>query len=73
MKKSNRIGMNTFDQALFDLFEAGKISYEEAMKNADSKNEIRLRIKLESKRAETDPTSVDDGLGLVEEEGATLK
>lgn len=73
MKKSNRIGMNTFDQALFDLFEAGKISYDEAMKNADSKNEVRLRIKLESKRAETDPTSVDEGLGLVEEEGATLK
>jgi twitching motility protein PilU len=73
MKKSNRIGMNTFDQALFDLFEAGHISYEEAMKNADSKNEVRLRIKLESKRAESDPTSVEDGLGLVEEEGATLK
>lgn len=74
MKKSNRLGMNTFDQALFDLFEAGHISYEEAMKNADSKNEIRLRIKLESKRAESDPTSVGEGLGLVEEEdGVMLK
>ena len=73
MKKSNRIGMNTFDQALFNLFEEGHISYEEALKNADSKNEVRLRIKLESKRAESDPTSVDEGLNLVEEEGATLK
>lgn len=73
MKKSNRIGMNTFDQALFNLFEEGHISYEDALKNADSKNEVRLRIKLESKRAESDPTSVDEGLNLVEEEGATLK
>ena len=73
MKKSNRIGMNTFDQALFDLFEAGHISYEDALKNADSKNEVRLRIKLESKRAESDPSAVDEGLNLVEEEGATLK
>jgi len=73
MKKSNRIGMNTFDQALFDLFEEGHISYEDALKNADSKNEVRLRIKLESKRAETDPSAVDEGLDLLEEEGATLK
>lgn len=48
IKKSNELGMQTFDQALFDLFEAGKISYEEATKNADSVNDIRLRIKLES-------------------------
>jgi len=50
MAKSNRLGMKTFDQALFDLYEDGLISYEEALRNADSKNEIRLRIKLESKR-----------------------
>ena len=73
MKKSNRLGMITFDQALFDLFERGLISYEEALKNADSKNEIRLRVKLESKRAENDPTAVDEGLGLVEEDqGETI-
>ena len=47
MAKSNRLGMKTFDQDLFDLYEAGKISYEDAMRNADSKNELRLRIKLE--------------------------
>jgi twitching motility protein PilU len=72
MKKSNRLGMNTFDQSLYDLFEAGSISYEEALKNADSKNEIRLRIKLESKRAATDPNAVDEGLDLIEEEGESI-
>ena len=41
--------MQTFDQALFDLFESNTISYEEALKNADSVNDLRLRIKLESK------------------------
>ncbi|MEO1573812.1 MAG: ATPase, T2SS/T4P/T4SS family, partial [Pseudomonadota bacterium] len=50
MAKSNRLGMKTFDQALFDLYEAHLIGYEEALRNADSKNELRLRIKLESKR-----------------------
>ena len=45
MAKSNRLGMKTFDQALYELFEAGVISYEEALRNADSKNEIRLRMK----------------------------
>jgi twitching motility protein PilU len=52
MARSNRIGMKTFDQALFDLYESYQISYEEALRNADSKNEIRLRIKLESRREE---------------------
>ena len=50
MARSNRLGMKTFDQALFDLFEDGKISYEDALRNADSRNELRLRIKLDSKR-----------------------
>jgi twitching motility protein PilU len=50
MAKSTRIGMQTFDQALFALYEDGAISYEEAMRNADSQNELRLRIKLQSKR-----------------------
>jgi twitching motility protein PilU len=50
MARSTRLGMNTFDQALFDLFEDSKISYEDALRNADSRNELRLRIKLESKR-----------------------
>jgi twitching motility protein PilU len=49
--KSRELGMQTFDQALFDLHEEGKIELEEALKNADSANELRLKIKLESKRA----------------------
>ncbi len=50
MARSNRLGMKTFDQALFELYEAHLISYEDALRNADSKNELRLRVKLESKR-----------------------
>ena len=50
MSRSTRLGMKTFDQALFELYETGFISYEDALRNADSKNELRLRIKLESKR-----------------------
>src|SRR6266850_1037373 len=49
MKKSRELGMQTFDQALFDLFEAGRISYEDALRFADSTNEVRLNIKLNSK------------------------
>ena len=49
MSKSNDLGMKTFDQALFDLFEEDLISVDEALKNADSENELRLRIKLEGK------------------------
>ena len=48
MSKSRELGMQTFDQALFDLHEANLISYAEALKNADSVNDLRLRIKLES-------------------------
>ena len=53
MAKSNDQGMITFDQFLFKLFEEGQISYEEAMRNADSQNELRLKIKLESKRTQS--------------------
>ncbi|WP_424858616.1 MULTISPECIES: PilT/PilU family type 4a pilus ATPase [unclassified Tepidimonas] len=51
MKRSTEVGMQTFDQALFDAFEARQISYEDAVRNADSQNDIKLRIKLESQRA----------------------
>jgi twitching motility protein PilU len=47
MSKSRELGMQTFDQALFNLHEEGAISYEEALKNADSVNDLRLKIKLE--------------------------
>lgn len=53
MKKSKELGMQTFDMALFELHEAGKISYEDALRNADSVNELRLRIKLESNEAKS--------------------
>nr|MCU0812087.1 Flp pilus assembly complex ATPase component TadA [Thiobacillaceae bacterium] len=46
MAKSRELGMQTFDQALFDLYEAGMISYEDALRNADSLNDLRLKIKL---------------------------
>src|SRR6187551_2033123 len=67
MARSTRLGMKTFDQCLFELFETGFISYEDALRNADSKNELRLRIKLESKR---EAKNIDDGgaLRIVEEE-----
>ena len=53
MKRSRDIGMQTFDQALFDAFEESAISYEDALRNADSQNYLRLQIKLHSKRAAT--------------------
>ncbi len=66
MKKSRELGMQTFDQALFDLYEADKISYEDALRNADSVNDLRLNIKLNSKHAKNrDFSSGTEGLGLV--------
>ncbi|KQW91462.1 type IV pili twitching motility protein PilT [Massilia sp. Root418] len=53
MKKSRELGMQTFDQSLFDLYEADVISYEDALRNADSVNDLRLAIKLEGKAAKT--------------------
>jgi len=52
MSKSRELGMMTFDDALFDLYDAGHIAYEEAIRNADSANELRLKIKLKSRRGE---------------------
>jgi twitching motility protein PilU len=66
MARSTRVGMKTFDQALFDLFEQGHISYEDALRNADSKNELRLRVKLESKR-ENKPIETGDDLQIAED------
>jgi len=51
MKKSRELGMQTFDQALFDLYEQDRISYEDALRFADSTNEVRLQIKLHGKEA----------------------
>jgi twitching motility protein PilU len=70
MAKSTRLGMQTFDQALFALYEEGIISYEEAMRNADSKNELRLRIKLESKRESSVSEQQAESLRIMEEDSA---
>ncbi|HET6586345.1 MAG TPA: PilT/PilU family type 4a pilus ATPase [Oleiagrimonas sp.] len=61
MTKSRELGMQTFDQALFDLYVAGHIGYDEAIRNADSANELRLQIKLKAKRTEPDAS---DGMTL---------
>ena len=51
MKRSRELGMQTFDQALFDLYEANLVTYEDALRNADSVNDLRLQIKLDSERS----------------------
>src|SRR5687768_73384 len=71
MAKSTRLGMQTFDQSLFQLYEDGIISYEEAMRNADSKNELRLKIKLQSKREGAAQADQGESLQLQEEEKET--
>ncbi len=55
MKRSTELGMQTFDQALFKLYEDGRISYEDALRNADSVNDLRLQIKLNSKHKDREP------------------
>ena len=74
MARSNEQGMVTFDQYLFKLFEEGLINYDEAVRNADSQNELRLKIKLDSKRARQN-LSDDEGvksLKMKEEEKEQL-
>ena len=66
MKKSRELGMMTFDQALFEHYEAGSISYEDAMRNADSMNDLRLQIKLHGKESQDrDLNSGTGGLEIV--------
>ena len=60
MTKSRELGMQTFDQALFDLYDEGAISYDEAIRNADSANELRLQIKLKSRRGEGGTQSTNE-------------
>ncbi len=73
MKRSKESGMQTFDMALFELYEAGLVTLEDALRNADSMNELRLKIKLEGSDAMgSDALGDIDGLSLVgdEKEGA---
>jgi twitching motility protein PilU len=63
MEKSRELGMRTFDWALFELYNDGHISWEEAIRNADSANELRLNMKLKSKRGEPE-SALSDGPAL---------
>jgi len=67
MSKSRELGMRTFDWALFELYNEGHIAYEEAIRNADSANELRLNIKLKSERGE--PASIAVSLSMQEDPG----
>lgn len=72
MKASGELGMQTFDQALYDLYKQGKISYDDAINSADSKNEVRLMIKLGSS---TDFADINDNISLArldDDEGGAL-
>ena len=68
MEKSEELGMKTFDKALFDLYEAGKITAEEALKNADSVNNLRLRIKMADENGTMTSTGGFTMEGLEEDE-----
>ena len=76
MEKSEQQGMKTFDGALFELFKSGEISYEEALKNSDSRNNLRLRIQLaEGHSAEEIPYESEeelDELSLVSEDDVSM-
>lgn len=77
MEKSRELGMRTFDWALFELYNAGHIAYEEAIRNADSANELRLNIKLRSERGEPESAAGAslslDHMPTAEEEAAAKK
>jgi twitching motility protein PilU len=65
MKRSSELGMQTFDQSLFDLYEKGVITYEDALRNADSMNDLRLQIKLKSRRGDKDMLSGIQNLDII--------
>ena len=65
MKKSRELGMQTFDQHLFVLYEEGKITYEDALRNADSVNDLRLNIKLNSRHSDKDLNRGIEHLGMI--------
>jgi len=72
MKRSRELGMQTFDQAVYDLYKAGEISYEEALKNADSANEVRLMIKLGAEAGELPEDESIQGLSLEAEDSGII-
>ena len=68
MKESTNLGMKTFDQALVELYHAGEISYEDALRHADSANEVRLKIKLAQGGDANTLSQGMDGVELVDSE-----
>lgn len=72
MKRSRELGMQTFDQAVYDLYKAGEISYEDALKNADSTNEVRLMIKLAAESGEIPEEPGMQGLSLEPEQDGVI-
>jgi twitching motility protein PilU len=72
MKRSREMGMQTFDQAVYDLYKAGEITYEDALKNADSANEVRLMIKLGAETGELAESGDLGELTLEEEHTDTI-
>jgi twitching motility protein PilU len=70
MTRSRELGMQTFDQALFDLYEEGEVSYEEALRNADSINELRLQIKLNSKRQDSSIAQESSSFSMQQSDGS---
>ena len=66
MKESVQLGMKTFDQSLFELYQAGEISYDDALRYADSQNEVRLRIKLSQGGDARTLSQVLDGVEISE-------
>lgn len=71
MKRSQELGMQTFDQALYELYKNGEITYEEALKNADSQNEVRLKVKLGSETGELADDESVAKLSIQEDETLT--
>jgi twitching motility protein PilU len=73
MAKSETLGMQTFDAALFKLYQSGKITLEEALKNSDSANNLRLRIKLAEGGSAGEDSSADGGKSASAFEGLSLE
>ena len=71
MKKSSEVGMQTFDQALYDLYDAGEITYEDALSHADSTNDLRLMIKMKSETDSEYLNNAADELTIEEDESKT--
>jgi twitching motility protein PilU len=72
MKRSRELGMQTFDQAVYDLYKAGEITYDDALKNADSANEVRLMIKLGAESGELPEDDAVRGLSLEPEDPGVI-